>query len=167
MTVQQQNLTDETMSALTQLLRAMDAKALPFWAHLDLTMGQAKAAVFLAHEHAMTVGRLACALGVGQPAASILVDRLVHSGLVQRTEDPDDRRRTIVQLSPQGREIVNQVQRYRLDVLHGWIAQLDDEALADFCRGARALASIAMADHPGNRKQHGTAGSCPDSNLRI
>src|SRR5579884_4426487 len=71
------------------------------WVNLDLTMGQLKALMALAQQR-MHVRQLAETLGVGKPAASIIVDRLVQLGLAQRIEDPVDRRYTLVSLTEEG-----------------------------------------------------------------
>src|SRR5262249_9376941 len=47
-----------------------------------------------------TVGELARALGLSLPAASKVTTELESHNLVARREDPDDRRRTVVDLAP-------------------------------------------------------------------
>lgn len=51
-----------------------------------------------------TLGQIAKAVGRGAPAVSRSVDALVRSGLVDRTQDPDNRRRLALRLSEAGRE---------------------------------------------------------------
>jgi MarR family transcriptional regulator, organic hydroperoxide resistance regulator len=53
-------------------------------------------------------------------AASQLVDKLVQSGLIQREEDPNDRRAKLLNLTEKGRELIQQgiEERYR------WVIQL-------------------------------------------
>jgi DNA-binding MarR family transcriptional regulator len=53
-------------------------------------------------------------------AASQLVDKLVQSGLMQRVEDPDDRRAKLLSLTDKGRELIQQgiEERYR------WVEEL-------------------------------------------
>jgi DNA-binding MarR family transcriptional regulator len=43
-------------------------------------------------------------IGRGAPAVSRSVDGLVRSGLVERTQDPNNRRRLALRLTSQGRE---------------------------------------------------------------
>ena len=55
------------------------------------------------HEPA-TLNEIAKAVGRGAPAVSRSVDLLVRAGLVERTQDPDNRRRLALRLSEAGRE---------------------------------------------------------------
>ena len=52
-----------------------------------------------------TVSRLAELLGVTKQAASRTADDMVIAGFLARDEDPDDRRRTRLRLTEQGRAI--------------------------------------------------------------
>jgi DNA-binding MarR family transcriptional regulator len=51
-----------------------------------------------------TLNQVASALGRGAPAVSRAVDVLVRGGLVERTQDPNNRRRLALRLTEQGRE---------------------------------------------------------------
>jgi DNA-binding MarR family transcriptional regulator len=60
-------------------------------------------------------------------ATSQLVDKLVQGGLIQRVEDPNDRRAKLLSLTDKGRELVlNGIQeRYR------WVEELAEKLTAD------------------------------------
>jgi DNA-binding MarR family transcriptional regulator len=51
-----------------------------------------------------TLNQVAEKVGRGAPAVSRAVDALVRAGLVERTQDPENRRRLALRLSEQGRE---------------------------------------------------------------
>ncbi len=51
-----------------------------------------------------TLNEIAKAVGRGAPAVSRSVDALVRAGLVERTQDPDNRRRLALRLTEAGRE---------------------------------------------------------------
>jgi DNA-binding MarR family transcriptional regulator len=53
-----------------------------------------------------TLNEVASALGRGAPAVSRSVDSLVRAGLVERTADPNNRRRLAMRLSESGREML-------------------------------------------------------------
>ena len=52
----------------------------------------------------MTLNQVAAAVGKGAPAVSRSVDALVRTGMVERTQDPDNRRRLALRLTEKGRE---------------------------------------------------------------
>jgi DNA-binding MarR family transcriptional regulator len=54
-----------------------------------------------------TLNDVARSIGRGAPAVSRSVDALVRSGLVERTQDPSNRRRLALRLTQQGRESLN------------------------------------------------------------
>ena len=60
-------------------------------------------------------------------AASQLVDKLVQSGLIQREEDPNDRRAKLLNLTDKGRQFIQQgiQERYR------WVDQLAAKLTAE------------------------------------
>lgn len=110
---------------------------------LDMTMGQLKTLMVLASRGGMNVSSLAETLKVSKPTASILVDQLVHSGFARRTEDTEDRRRTLVTTTPAGDELVRTVRQVGYDRIIRWLEQLEPEDLAALTRGMQALAKIA------------------------
>lgn len=57
----------------------------------------------------VNIGELAGSLQVRHHSASLLVDRCVKRGLVDRREDPTDRRRALVSLTATGQEILDRI----------------------------------------------------------
>jgi DNA-binding MarR family transcriptional regulator len=80
-------------------------------------------------------------MSITNPAASQLVDKLVHSGLLDRAEDPHDRRAKMVTISEKGRKFVKDgiEQRYL------WINELT-ETLNEQEGKAIAEALTVLAD---------------------
>ena len=145
MMVSRDRLIDDAMQAQKQIVRAMHTAAEPTWLQLDLTMGQLKGLFTLA-DSPMTIGQLAEALGSGKPAASILVERLVQQGSVERAEDPLDRRRTIARVTPQGEELVARLRQGGRDRLRAWLSRLGDDDLAALVQGLQSLATAASGE---------------------
>jgi DNA-binding MarR family transcriptional regulator len=69
---------------------------------LNLTMPQLKVLVTLERTGAAAGQELARQTGAALPTLTGIVDRLVSAGLVQRREDPHDRRVRLVELTPKG-----------------------------------------------------------------
>jgi DNA-binding MarR family transcriptional regulator len=144
------------LEAQHAVAHALHRGTMPEWVHLELTMGQLKTLMTLASEGDMNVSGLAERLEVGKPAASILVDRLVQLGYAERTEDAEDRRRTLVAPTATGRELVARLRQDGGGRLTRLLEQLDADDLAALTRGLRALAAVAsrednsVEDCPGN-----------------
>ena len=58
----------------------------------------------IAAKEPATLNEIAAAVGRGAPAVSRAVDTLVRVGLVERTQDPNNRRRLALRLTEDGRE---------------------------------------------------------------
>lgn len=129
---------------------ALRLASLPNWISADLTASQVKAVVLLGRHDALAVGELAGLLGLGNPATSILVQQLVSGELAERSEDPQDRRRTLVRLTARGRELLSGQQEQRAARLRDWLSQMADGDLAALRQGLQALAAT-MSTERGER----------------
>ncbi len=135
------------LTAQRTVVRALFRARIPEWVHLDLTMGQLKTLMVLACQRATNISALAETLGVSKPTASILVEQLVQLGYAERTEDPEDRRRTLTTLTKAGGDLV---ERLRHDGPPGslvrWLEMMAPDDLAALQRGMQALAAIVERD---------------------
>src|SRR5262245_51259586 len=136
----------EITEAYREVSRALWRSTASVWMELDLSMAQLKTLVILHNTGAVTIGQVAEALGVGLPTASHLVDRLVQAQLAVRSEDPDDRRRTLAYLAPQGKELAERLHQGSRDQLQRWLTLLDDAILAELLQGLRALGRAASME---------------------
>ncbi|MEK8050820.1 MarR family transcriptional regulator [Ideonella sp. DXS22W] len=66
---------------------------------------------FIHRQPGCAVGAVAAFLGVTMPTASAMVDRLVRAGAVRTETAPDDRRRTQLHITPEGRAQLRQIRR--------------------------------------------------------
>ncbi|HEY5730370.1 MAG TPA: MarR family transcriptional regulator [Anaerolineales bacterium] len=100
----------------------------------------------LHHKGACGMSEISERFEVTPAAASQLVDKLVQSGMLQREEDPHDRRAKLLNLTDKGRELIKQgfEERYRwMDQLSGRLTEAErvqiSEALDILSRVARDL----------------------------
>ena len=142
---QRQRLIERLLENLRVVMQALHAASSRQWLELELTMAQLKTLFTLCNAQPVTVSELAEWLGISAPTASYLVDRLVQAGLVDRAEDPADRRRTLVQLTATGEELTRRLRQGNRDVLVPLLEQLDMEDLEALDRGLAALARAAGA----------------------
>jgi DNA-binding MarR family transcriptional regulator len=85
-----------------------------------------------ADQPVVTVKDVAADLALDHSSASRLLARAEANGLVQRTADPDDRRRTCLSLTGPGRDAVAVAGRVRMRVLGGIVQEWSDAELALF-----------------------------------
>lgn len=89
--------------------------------HLSLV--QTSVLFHLHHGSSCGVSDIGDLLGVTNPAASQMVHRLVEMDLVERNEDPDDRRAKQLQLTPYGRSIIKE----SINARQRWMERLSNE----------------------------------------
>ena len=106
-----------------------------------LSMAQTHLLMRLHHHGACGVREVAEDLGVSAAAASQLAEWLVLAALVERAEDPHDRRARILTLSARGREVLHAglEERYR------WVDDLA-AALTPEQRGAALVAFPSLIE---------------------
>jgi DNA-binding MarR family transcriptional regulator len=87
---------------------------------MGLSMPQFSILMQLHHRGNCAIGDVSDRFDITNAAASQLVDKLVQSGLIQREEDPYDRRAKLLNLTDKGRELIQQgiEERYR------WVDEL-------------------------------------------
>ncbi len=78
---------------------------------LGLTRAQWRVIVHLHRNDGMTQSELAELLDVGKVSVGGLIDRLEHSGWVERRNDPTDRRSNLVFLTKKGRAIEKEMEK--------------------------------------------------------
>ena len=134
---------DEALAGYKRFHRALLTSTASKWRDLDISMQQLRAIYVLRDEEVATVGRLAEVFGIGLPAASILADRLVRAGFVDRNDDPADRRRVLLTLTRAGIQLVTELQEGNHLLMRRWMSRMSPEDLAALTQGWRALAEVA------------------------
>src|SRR2546428_14189525 len=115
---------DEALSDYKRFHRALLTSTASRWRGLDISMQQLRAIYMLRDEEVATVGRLAELFGIGLPAASVLADRLVRAGYVERREDTADRRRVLLRPTRAGGLLVTELREGSHQHLRRWMFQL-------------------------------------------
>ena len=92
-----------------------------------LSMPQFGILMQLHYRHNCGVSDLSERFDITNAAASQLVDKLVQSGLIQREEDPNDRRAKLLNLTEKGRAFIHQglEERYR------WVDHLAEKLTSE------------------------------------
>lgn len=88
----------------------------------------------------LSVSDIAERIGLGLSTTSMLVGELSRAGLLERSEDPSDRRRTLVMLSEKYREAAEAFLQVRLVPFRRTLERLSPRQRAAFLEGWRILA---------------------------
>lgn len=94
----------------------------------------------------ITVGTLAGHMEITLPTASGLLATLDRAGLIIRSADPADRRRTIVDIRAERRAEVGAWLTDLAEPLTAALAQLDDDEIAGFVKAMRLFAGAVSPD---------------------
>ena len=120
---------------------------IPYWNHLvwwtsirpvlrrmleaDLTLAEVVTLRGLGRRP-LTIAEVAESLGLSHSAASRAVDRLVRDGLVHRREDPEDRRRKHLTLTPAGAALIGEMEALLAERMGRFIALLGADEQEQF-----------------------------------
>ncbi len=151
-------LAGEIVDLFRELFHALLSSSAPAWVDLRLSVPQLRTLFIILHDTTSSVTQVARRLGVGEPTASHLVEKLVRAGLVERTEDPADRRRARVRLAPQGEALIGKLLGWE-DLLAGWLHRVSVQDLAHFRQGLGALVDEAHT-RSSRDEAHGEAAPC-------
>lgn len=100
------------------------------------------------HLQPTTAKHLAAKLHLTPGAISQLVDELLEQTLIQRQPDPADRRKQIISLTEEGREVVKTFEKRRHNVMNQVIENLTDEELVTWLKIQKHIIAIFHEMHP-------------------
>lgn len=124
----------------------------------QLTVPQLKILLLL-YLHGGTSGQeLSRVLGVRMATVTGIVDRLVGGRLVGRREDPQDRRVRRVELTDEGRQLIDRIVTAGTDRQARLLARLDLDELRTVAAAGQLLYGAARADAAESDSQVATAG---------
>jgi DNA-binding MarR family transcriptional regulator len=115
----------------------------------DLGPRHMPALVAVALAGPLSVSELAKRLGLGLSSTSAIVGQLSRAGLLERAEDDEDRRRTIVQLHADYRDALRTHLQFALAPLRRTLERLSPRARAGFMEGFRILHEEATREGAG------------------
>ncbi|MEV5339603.1 MarR family winged helix-turn-helix transcriptional regulator [Streptomyces sp. NPDC052676] len=84
-------------------------------------------------------------LGIDRTTMVALIDGLEDQGLVRRRRSPRDRRKNIVEPTPEGRDCLHRAERARRAAEHRFLAPLDTETASALVRALTLLAGETPA----------------------
>ena len=122
-----------------------------------LSIPQVRTLAYLHHSPGSCLFPLAEHLGVTRPTASTIVERLVRRGMVSRAEDPRERRRVVLRLTPLGLQHFRHTRRATQKWMATVLSQLSAVELQRIKKGVTVLAApfngVADRDSLGERAE--------------
>lgn len=124
------------------------------WMELSVTVGQLKSLFFIANEGVVNLRKLAAALGVTPANVTGIVDRLVEQGLVKRTENPEDRRMLLLQVTEKGQTLLTNLRESQTLRLSDILTKMSLEELSALYCGLVALVRVAENNREKQEVEH-------------
>ena len=92
-----------------KMVKDLDRETTRLSAAYGLTFPQFMVLEALLHKEQMTVGEIKDAILSSNGTIPVIINNLEKLGMVQRSKDPEDHRRSLVMLTEEGRELIEQV----------------------------------------------------------
>ena len=149
----------EVRTALRRWMEAVTTRSMRDWARYvkstGLSMPQFRLLMELYYRNSCGVSQISDEMSITHAAASQLVDKLVQSGLLERTEDPNDRRVRNVALSEVGRTFVKNGIEQRYLWINDLAENLNGEERRTIARALTALTEKALSLQESERSEAG------------
>jgi len=122
-----------------------------------LSPSQVNTLMHIYYKGACSITAISQHVGITNPAASQMVDKLVQMDLIDRTEGKHDRRARLINLSPQGRTLIERGIKVRFD----WLDEIAGELTPEQQEEATRVLTLMTAIVNRNQEHHH---HCPKEN---
>ncbi len=112
----------------------------------DLSVPQFRALRYVSRHAGASLSDVAEHLGLTLPSTSKLVNRLVERGLLTRANAPDDRRRMVLEITPDGQTVLNAAAQATHARLMEQLAALSAEERTAVLAAMRSLLRVFAPD---------------------
>ena len=134
-----QDILNLTEDIYDMLIPSLQLELLP----ADVTVSQLRILLGLRTGGPSSMSAIATAAGIVPSTATGIVDNLVAKDLVLREDDPQDRRKVICRLSPQGKEIVDGLWTWGRSQMKTLLEELSLEQLQHTAEAAEVIRNNA------------------------
>ncbi|MFC7373116.1 MarR family winged helix-turn-helix transcriptional regulator [Fictibacillus iocasae] len=126
-------------SAYNEILEVLKPE---IWEEEEVTATQFHILKTLIKKEKWTVTEIADAMRVRASATTVIIDRLVKRGLVNRYRSDLDRRIVYVEINPDGKDTYERINSKRNSVLMKYISQLPESTLVQLVSSFEQLAAV-------------------------
>ena len=153
-----QDLITQIIQLHWAVLNLLQTSTRPDWMELSMTMAQIKALFAISLGTGASINEVAEYLGVSQPTASQIVDKLVRGGLAARKESEKDRRIKLARLTEAGKDLVNRLYRGSEGPYRTRLSKMSEQDLLALHKGLQALLSTQPEKSIDRRRKKETRG---------
>jgi DNA-binding MarR family transcriptional regulator len=139
-----QQIIHNIISLQQQFDQIMVHHRLQHWMTTDLTTMQFKCLLYIVKTGVATSVKLAGIMGVTPADVTRLINRLIKQDLVQRQENPQDRRFFLLQATLKGKQLIEKLNQNASDHFTRVLDQLSEEELQHLYIGLSALSQKIM-----------------------
>jgi len=105
--VDSKKLSEEVLTTLRQIVRAMSIHSKSLVKHYGLTSPQLLILQELSHTKQISIGEIARRISLSQATVTDILDRLEIKGLIMRNRNDADRRQVLIRITPKAKEIMD------------------------------------------------------------
>ena len=134
-------LYERAIAAYAAAIRILDPIRFELWSENGLTMPQARVLFTIVEQGEQSAGELAERLGVGPSTITGITDRLVRQKLIERKEDPRDRRVVRLALTEEGTRITLEIAESSRALLRRVFEAMPEGRLQDLAACMEELAA--------------------------
>lgn len=126
-----------------------------FMDNAGLSPSQTSTLMRLYHGRSCLVSEIGSHVGVTNAAASQMIEKLVQMELVERSEDPEDRRTRHLRLTEKGRQLIQQAFSARKEWLEAVIASMPAERRSAIIQAIEEMTNAAKSMQDATGIPHG------------
>lgn len=96
----------------------------------------------LLHHGPLPMSEIGRKMGISKPYTTVLVDRLIKKGLVERVLDADDRRLVNIKITGAGKETFKEFRKFAREIVIRNLSSLTSDDISAFCASMKTIRSI-------------------------
>jgi DNA-binding MarR family transcriptional regulator len=118
----------------------------------DLSVAQMQVVLATRERGELTVSELAHMGGVSPPSASAMVERLVEKGILVREQSREDRRKVLVQVSPEAEKFIGRAEEGMLQIFVELVEKIGPDTASRWVEVLKRVEEVIGADNGEERE---------------
>lgn len=135
-----QSIADDILASFPVLFRRVSkAKGHPSAKRLDQSL---PVLGVLLHHGPMTMSEIGSKMGISKPYTTVLVDRLIKKGLVERVPSKDDRRIVNIRVRTAGKDTFKEFRKFAREIVMTNLSSLTSDDISAFYESMKTIRGI-------------------------